>query len=617
MSVPKFFKTEFDALATNNVIGHPGGEIAYGYLRVSSAGQADEGRSGLPRQIMHVHEAALKHGLKIPWECLYADDDSGFEFADRSDLSRLRQEYKSPNRRAHAVIIEHLDRLSRNADWHQGFLLDEMKQYSLRAIFWKEFTSRIERAVMGAIAQDGMEQAKQRMAEGNVHKARDGRVTARVPAYGYKLVDSLGREGETAKKDTHYAIREDEAQVVRYIFQKVIDGYPSRRIAIMLEGNFPPPKKFANWEGKMVRLIVNNRVYKGEFIARATQQVKVPATKDPWSLTDTAGKTLMRKVPRPPEEWIIVAVPAIVSTEDWELANKMFEKNLQMASRNAKQQFLLTSLVKCATCGHTWRGGHKVSRIRLKGTDEIKEYLAEWYVCTSKGNRMPAVIKKIGCDQSQIASHVLENAVWTVIHEILLHPEILLDALEREFRGDRNEEIHRQITFLEDQVKNAKVEDEKLYKAYLAGVFDENEYAERRKLIKGNQQKLIEEINWLRGALMSDDQYEIRKRETLIVCENAQRNGLSLDAPFDIKRRIIKTIVEKITLNANEGWFELEGVIQGQYRLFDNINENGPYDGPGSENVEFNEIVGNSKDRGSSPRSVGNWPKRSATPARG
>ena len=98
MPTPKFFKAEFDALATDNAVGHPNGELAYAYLRVSSAGQADEGRSGLPRQIMSVHEAALKHGLKIPWEFVFADDDSGFEFADRPELSRLREEYKSRRR---------------------------------------------------------------------------------------------------------------------------------------------------------------------------------------------------------------------------------------------------------------------------------------------------------------------------------------------------------------------------------------------------------------------------------------------------------------------------------------------------------------------------------------
>ncbi len=266
MPVPKFFKTEFDTLATNNAIGHPNGELAYGYLRVSSAGQADEGRSGLPRQIMNVHEAAMKHGLQIPWEFLFADDDSGFEFTERPDLSRLRQEYKSTRRRANAVVIEHLDRLSRNADWHQGYLLDEMKQFGLQSVFWKEFTSRIERAVMGAIAQDGMEQAKQRMAEGNIHKARSGRVTARTPAYGYKLVDSKGREGEAAKKDTHYAIKEDEAYVVQGIFLQAVEGNTLRGIVNFLEENYPPPKKYTYWDAKMVALIISNPVYKGEFI---------------------------------------------------------------------------------------------------------------------------------------------------------------------------------------------------------------------------------------------------------------------------------------------------------------------------------------------------------------
>jgi hypothetical protein len=180
--------------------------------------------------------------------------------------------------------------------------------------------------------------------------------------------------------------------------------------------------------------------------------------------------------------------------------------------------------------------------------------------------------------------------------------------MDREFQGDTNEEIHSQIAFLEEQIKSAKVEDEKLYKAYLAGVFDESEYAERRKAIKVNQQKILEEIKRLQGTILTEEQYAIRKQEILLVCKNARKNGLSLDAPFELKRRIIKTIVEKIILNVNEGWFELEGIVRGQYSLFSNNNENGPYnDGPEEENTEFCEIAGNSKDMDSSQQLVGSW----------
>ncbi len=95
--------------------------------------------------------------------------------------------------------IEYLDRLSRNVDWHQGFLLDEMKEYHLQVVSRKDFSSRIERAVIGAISQECMEQAKQRMAEENIYKAKDNRVTARVPAFGYLLVDRNGQVSPEAK----------------------------------------------------------------------------------------------------------------------------------------------------------------------------------------------------------------------------------------------------------------------------------------------------------------------------------------------------------------------------------------------------------------------------------
>src|SRR5438105_3767424 len=111
-------KNDFDALATDGYIGDPAGQPAYIYIRVSSEEQAEEGRSGLPRQIQHCHEIAKQHGYKISWDTCFADDHSGFEFRDRPELNRLRREYASPGRRANAVVIEHLDRLSRNSEWH-------------------------------------------------------------------------------------------------------------------------------------------------------------------------------------------------------------------------------------------------------------------------------------------------------------------------------------------------------------------------------------------------------------------------------------------------------------------------------------------------------------------
>ena len=168
----EFFREEFDRLAIDGYIGHPDGAPAFAYIRVSSDEQGEEGRSGLPRQIEHVHQKALKAGYRITWDRVFADDFTGFEFDGRPGLDRLRREYRNPQRRASVVVMEYMDRLSRNADWHQGFLLDEMNKARMEAVFWKSFGSRIERAVMGAVSQEGMEQALERMADGTLQKGR-------------------------------------------------------------------------------------------------------------------------------------------------------------------------------------------------------------------------------------------------------------------------------------------------------------------------------------------------------------------------------------------------------------------------------------------------------------
>ena len=45
------------AQSNHNVLGDPSGSTSFAYIRVSSSGQAEEGRTGLPRQLQHIHES--------------------------------------------------------------------------------------------------------------------------------------------------------------------------------------------------------------------------------------------------------------------------------------------------------------------------------------------------------------------------------------------------------------------------------------------------------------------------------------------------------------------------------------------------------------------------------
>jgi site-specific DNA recombinase len=552
MANPKFFKQIFDEYAVDNCIGDPLGIIAYCYLRVSSSGQAEEGRTGLPRQIENIHHAAKERGYKVPWDLVFADDDSGFEFEGRPQLSILRKEYRGPNRRANAIVIEYLDRLSRNADWHQGFLLDEMRKYGVQTIFWKDFHSRIERSIMGAISQDGIEQTLQRMKQGNRIKAKSGRITARYPAFGYKLVDSNGEEGTKARKDTHYAIVPEKAEVIRFIYETLAYECVSLRALCekLEERHYETPRGSSHWRLESLRRIVENTVYKGEYVSGKTRLEKV------WVVDrtrlDSPGKFIKRPIAIPPDEWIIVPVPPIVSPELWERANKILEKNSLMAKRNGGKPFLLTGLLKCSHCSLCYTGRN------------FGGYRKNIYRCSSHSGARRNEIER-GCHQPMIACHILDSAVWRVISDVLLHPGVLIEVLDRQFKGEGNEQLNTQIKYLQEQIEAKEVEDKKLYKAYLADVFDEEEYRGRRRQLKNERQNMSEEIFRLQAQVMTPEQYAGHKKIILDICERAQANGLTANAPFEIKRRIIKTLVDKIIVNTQENWFKIEGVITGQF----------------------------------------------------
>ena len=562
MANPEYYKDIFDSLAMDGFIGDQHGRLAYCYLRVSSSGQAGEGSSGLPRQIQHIHDVAVEKGYKVPWNLVFADDHTGFEFKDRPELSRLRMEYKFIERRANAVIIESLDRLSRNATWHQGFLIGEMKEYGLEVIFWKAFSSRIEADIMGIISQEGMEQEKQRMSEGNIFKAKDGRITARTPAYGYVLVDSRGREGEASKRDTHYAINGQEASVVRIIFEQVASESSSlRSLAARLEQTFPTPKRMAHWEPKLLVLIIRNPVYKGEFIAHRWQHVKIPIQSDN-DLIKNPSRFVLRKVLRPHKVWIVIPAPPIVNGELWEKANCVLDMNTQMGRRNPKEPYLLTGLVKCATCSYTYVGGRKVKHGKKGQTWHLS-----YYRCAAKSARSPQVVREIGCNQSQISSVTLENAIWSVVCQVFLDPSVLIDALEREYSSDQNEHLKPQIAFLDSQIMAKRVEDEKMYEAYQFGAVDEYEYAERSRLLRDSRLHLQYELDNLQSQIMTLEKFENRKRLILKIAETAIKSNWVIDESFSVKQKIIKTVVDRIVLNVNEGWFLLEGIVNGLYRL--------------------------------------------------
>jgi chromosome segregation ATPase len=137
----------------------------------------------------------------------------------------------------------------------------------------------------------------------------------------------------------------------------------------------------------------------------------------------------------------------------------------------------------------------------------------------------------------------------------------LIAALEANMRGERNEQVGRQVEYLENELERKKTEDEKLYRAYMAEVFDEMEYKTRRTRLREDTEHLSAEIERLRPKQMTQAQFEAQKAELLALSEHLRSTGELLDPPFELKRRILKLTVDAIYLNQKEGWFTISGSI--------------------------------------------------------
>jgi site-specific DNA recombinase len=549
----EFFRRGFDQIATDGSIGDPSGRLAYAYLRVSSKEQADEGRDGLPRQIEHCHEIAAKRGYRIAWAMVYADDASGFDFEDRPMLSKLRKELKARDRRASTVVIEHLDRLSRNADWHQGFLLDEMKMHGVEPVFWKAFSSRIERTVMGAIAQEGMEDAKARMQNGTFNKAaKRGCITAKSPALGLKLVDSQGRERTTeARKNTRYAIDEFKAVAVRFIYDAIAyQDMTTYRLVTALDkraetdDRFKPNRSKGWSEGRLTNLI-KNPVYKGEFIANRLIDRKIARYDEETGVY----KKVWVHTKRPEEEWVRIAVPAIVDAATWELANQNLKRNKHNSPHNRKTDYLLAGLLRCSACGWRCHG-----QVYSRGTAKPR-------YCCSKTSHVSKQRKQPKCGVPSVRCEVLDTSVWQVVTAMFDQPETLMRGIDAKYSGEGTRAALEQIAYVECQIQASENEDRREHDAYLAGTYSPEEWSAIHRGLVAKRETLQADMARMRAQMVTPEELAAKKRALMQHVTYARSLVNLQDAPFAVKRKIVTALVDEIRVNTVEGTFEMEAVF--------------------------------------------------------
>jgi site-specific DNA recombinase len=491
------------------------------YARVSTAKQEEE--QTIKNQTEAFKEYAQKNGCIIAKE--YNDEGWSGDILARPGLDTLRQEAKA--KIWEAVLIYDPDRLARRYSF-QELVLDELREAGIEIIFItvsspKNSEDKILHGVRGLFAEYERAKISERFRLGKLRKLKEGHILITEPKYGYTYIRK--------KENTHgyYVINEEEAKVVKMIFEQVADGMTLKKVVKHLQDlNIKPRKsKRGVWNASTLGTLLRHKIYIGEAHWGKSYAI-IPEKPFKIEKYKKLRKT-SRKI-RPEDEWYKVSVPAIISKELFEKTGQQLRLNYERSNRNKKSEYLLSGKMYCK-CG-----------IKRCGEGPQKgKYL--YYRCANRTYHYPLPPT---CHEKGINARIADVLEWQKIVALMSSAELLLNQIARtmKIKQINTEEVTIDILPLNKEIHKLKIEEERYNKAYGAGVFTLEQLREYTLSIK---EKIISIKNQITQAEQRGSYTkEILPTEAEIKDYTEHALEYLSDLNFIQKRAIIEYVVDKI-----------------------------------------------------------------------
>jgi len=225
------------------------------YVRVSTDEQVKEGFS-IAAQLERLRAFALSQGWEVTHE--YVEEGWSAKNINRPQLQKMLQDIKKEE--IQVILVYKLDRLTRSViDLYTLLNEFEESKVSFRSATEVYDTStamgRLFVTLVAALAQWEREQLVERVKVGLEQMVDEGKKPGPQELYGYKF-----------DTDFNCEIIEEEAEMVRWMFELYADGYGYRAIADKLNQRGIKTKRSAKeWGPSTVRQILINDMYIGIF----------------------------------------------------------------------------------------------------------------------------------------------------------------------------------------------------------------------------------------------------------------------------------------------------------------------------------------------------------------
>lgn len=331
------------------------------YCRVSTDGE--EQLNSFSSQVSYYQEKILENK---EWEFagIYSDEAvTGTKVATRDGFQKMIADCMEG--KIDMVITKSISRFARNTVDTLNFVR-KLKSYNVAVLFEEENINTLTMdgelllTILSSVAQQEVQNTSEHVKKGLKMKLQRGEVIGNLQCLGYDY-DSVTKT---------MTINEEEADVVRYIFNKYVEGYGSERICRDLRSMGCKSKRGnVYWESRTIISIITNEKYKGDLLFGKTVTV------------DPIEKKRVKNEGQGDQYYFEKHHEPIVSAEIWEKANEIYRIRLAETKHKPQCQgpvfvgkFAMSGKIKCGCCNSVFtRRSHMDTSTTLKSVWKCKQ----------------------------------------------------------------------------------------------------------------------------------------------------------------------------------------------------------------------------------------------------
>lgn len=450
---------------------------------------------------------------------IYADEAiTGTQVAKREDFQRMINDCM--NGEIDMVITKSISRFARNT-------LDTLKYVRMLkerniAVYFEDekintltMDGELLLVVLSSVAQQEVENISANVKKGLKMKMKRG-----------ELVGFQGCLGYDYHKDTKtITVNEEEAEIVRYIFNRYIEGAGGSVIAHELE-NLGYKTKYGSstWVQSTVIGIIKNEKYKGDLLLGKTFTVD-PISKRRLENFGEEDKFYIRNHHEP-----------IISEEVFEKAQEILSRRNvnrgKIGEGNTKREkysrkYAFSCMLECGFCGGT------LTRRNWHSSSQYSKVIWQCVTATKKGKKF--------CKHSKGIPETAIEEAFVESYRLLCddNKDVLEEFLQRMDDTLSSSAVSKQLAKAEKEIDALEKKKSKLVDMRLEEIIDKETYESKYADLVSKQEQLVEERQKLQET--SDNEKDIKKR--LKEFKKTLEQNEVLDK-FD--RYVFESIVEKV-----------------------------------------------------------------------